>query len=420
MHPSLLWPAAQPRPALRTSASPRHWPLAPLALTCAMLLTACGKEQPGPGQMPPPPVGVVTVAPTSVPIEMELSGRLEPIRTAQVRARVTGVVQKRLFTEGAVVQAGQSLYRIDPAPYQAALESAQAAQAKADAALAQAQSTLERNRPLAESKMISALAWDGTQATHRAAQADLAAAKAAVQQARLNVEYASVLAPINGRIGRSLVTEGALVSQAEATQLTTIQQVDTLMANFTQSASEAMRIQRAIASGNLKGSTSAQVKVLLDDGSVYPLPGRLMFADIAVDPGTGQVTLRAEVPNPKGELLPGLFIKVRLQVARSEQAMVLPQQAVTRGTSEDTVLVVGADSQVSKRPVQLGGMLGDASNPAGPQWIITGGLKSGEQVVVDGFQKIRPKAPVKPVPWQAASAAAPSASAPASAPAAKN
>lgn len=421
MQPS-LWPAAQPPFAHRTIL--RHLPIAALALTGALLLTACGKEPQGPGQMPPPPVGVVTVAPTSVPIDMELSGRLEPIRIAQVRARVTGVVQKRLFAEGALVQAGQSLYRIDPAPYQAALESAQAAQAKADAALAQAQSTLERNRPLAESKMISALAWDGTQATHRAAQADLAAAKAAVQQARLNVEYASVQAPISGRIGRSLVTEGALVSQAEATQLATIQQVDTLMANFTQSASEAMRIQRAIASGNLKGSTSAQVKVLLDDGSVYPLPGRLMFADIAVDPATGQVTLRAEVPNPKGELLTGLFIKVRLQVARSEQAMLLPQQAVTRGTSEDTVLVVSADGQVSKRPVQLGGMLGDASNPAGPQWIVTGGLKAGEQVVVDGFQKIRPKAPVKPVPWQAASAAAPSASAsasaPASAPAAKN
>ncbi len=423
MQPS-LWPAAQPLHALRTR--PRHLPLAAMALTGALLLTACGKEPQGPGQMPPPPVGVVSVAPTSVPIDMELSGRLEPIRIAQVRARVTGVVQKRLFAEGAVVKAGQSLYRIDPAPYQAALESAQAAQAKADAALAQAQSTLERNRPLAESKMISALTWDGTQASHRAAQADLAAAKAAVQQARLNVEYASVQAPISGRIGRSLVTEGALVSQAEATQLASIQQVDTLMANFTQSASEAMRIQRAIASGSLKGSTSAQVKVLLDDGSVYPLPGRLMFADIAVDPATGQVNLRAEVPNPKGELLPGLFIKVRLQVARSEQAMVLPQQAVTRGTSEDTVLVVGTDGQVSKRPVQLGGMLSDASNPAGPQWIITGGLKSGEQVVVDGFQKIRPKAPVKPVPWQAASAAAASASAPASpsapasAPAAKN
>ena len=421
MHPS-LWPAAQPLHTLRTRS--RHLPLAAMALTGALLLTACGKEPQGPGQMPPPPVGVVTVSATSVPIDMELSGRLEPIRIAQVRARVTGVVQKRLFAEGAVVQAGQSLYRIDPAPYQAALESAQAAQAKADAALAQALSTLERNRPLAESKMISALAWDGTQASHRAAQADLAAAKAAVQQARLNVEYASVQAPISGRIGRSLVTEGALVSQAEATQLATIQQVDTLMANFTQSASEAMRIQRAIASGSLKGSTSAQVKVLLDDGSVYPLPGRLMFADIAVDPATGQVTLRAEVPNPKGELLPGLFIKVRLQVARSEQAMLLPQQAVTRGTSEDTVLVVSADGQVSKRPVQLGGMLGDASNPAGPQWIVTGGLKAGEQVVVDGFQKIRPKAPVKPVPWQAASASAASpsasASAPASAPAAKN
>jgi len=401
---SSLWSAARPLPVAPLS----------IALTCALLLSACGKEQQGPGQMPPPPVGVVSVAPTSVPIEVELSGRLEPIRTAQVRARVTGVVQKRLFTEGAVVQAGQSLYRIDPAPYQAALDSAQAVQAKAEAALAQAQSALERNRPLAESKMITALAWDSTQSAHRAAQADVAAAKAAVQQARLNVEYASVLAPISGRIGRSLVTEGALVSQAEATQLATIQQVDTLMANFTQSASEAMRVQRAIASGELKGSSSAQVKVLLEDGSTYRLPGKLMFADIAVDAATGQVTLRAEVPNPKGELLPGLFIKVRLQVARSEQAMVLPQQAVTRGTSEDTVMVVDAEGQVSKRPVQLGGQLSDASNPAGPQWIVSNGLKAGEQVVVDGFQKIRPKAPVKPVPWQPATSA-PAASAPAAA-----
>ena len=411
MRPS-LWPAALPT---RTASQP----MAALALSCALLLTACGKEPQGPGQMPPPPVGVVTVSPTSVPIEVELSGRLEPVRTAQVRARVTGVVQKRLFAEGSLVQAGQSLYRIDPAPYQAALESTQATLAKAEAALAQAKSTLERNRPLAESKMISALAWDAAQASHRAAQADVAAAKAAVQQARLNVEYASVQAPISGRIGRSLVTEGALVSQQEATQLATIQQVDTLIASFAQSASEAMRIRSAIASGELKGSTSAQVKVLLEDGSTYAQAGRLMFADIAVDPATGQVLLRAEVPNPKGELLPGLFVKVRLQVARSEQAMVLPQQAVTRGTSEDTVLVVGADGQVSKRPVQLGGMLGDASNPAGPQWIVRSGLKAGEQVVVDGFQKIRPKAPVKPVPWQPASA---SASAPASvtaAPAAK-
>ena len=410
---SSLWPAARPLPFAFT-----------VALSGALLLAACSKEPQSMGQMPPPPVGVVTVAQATVPIEIELSGRLEPIRTAQVRARVTGVVQKRLFAEGALVQAGQSLYRIDPAPYQAALESAQAAQAKAEAALAQAQSALERNRPLAESRMITALAWDSTQSTHRAAQADVAAAKAAVQQARLNVEYASVLAPISGRIGRSLVTEGALVSQTEATQLATIQQVDTLIANFTQSASEAMRIQRAIASGTLKDSNSAQVKVLLDDGSVYALPGKLLFADISVDPGTGQVVLRGEVPNPKGELLPGLFIKVRLQVARSERAMLLPQQAVTRGTSEDTVLVVDAEGQVNKRPVQLGGQRGDASDKAGPQWVVTGGLKDGEQVVVDGFQKIRPKAPVKPVPWNAAPAAAPSAaaSAPASsasAPAAK-
>ena len=401
MRPS-LWPAARPLPFALT-----------VALSGALLLSACGKEPQSMGQMPPPPVGVVTVAPSSVPIEVELSGRLEPIRTAQVRARVTGVVQKRLFAEGAMVQAGQSLYRIDPAPYQAALDSALATQAKAEAALAQAQSALERNRALAESKMITALTWDSTQSAHRAAQADVAAAKAAVQQARLNVEYASVLAPISGRIGRSLVTEGALVSQAEATQLATIQQVDTLVANFAQSASEAMRVQRAIAAGELKGSSSAQVKVLLEDGSTYRLPGRLMFADIAVDAATGQVTLRAEVPNPQGELLPGLFVKVRLQVARSEQAMVLPQQAVTRGTSEDTVLVVDAEGQVSKRAVQLGGQLSDASNPAGPQWIVSGGLQAGEQVVVDGFQKIRPKAPVNPVPWQPAAAPAVAASSPA-------
>ena len=411
-----MCPSPRPVPALEPRIThPNAWRVA--ALVGALLLSACGQGQQGPGQMPPPPVGVVQVAPTTVPVELELSGRLEPIRTAQVRARVTGVVQKRLFTEGAQVQAGQSLYRIDPAPYQAALDSAQATQAKAEAALAQAQSTLERNRSLAESKMISALAWDAAQSAHRAAQADVAAAKAAVQQARLNLEYASVLAPIGGRIGRSLVTEGALVSQAEATQLTTIQQVDTLLVNFTQSASEAMRIQRAIATGALKGSNSAQVQVLLDDGSVYALPGKLLFADITVDAGTGQVTLRGEVPNPKSELLPGLFIKVRLQVARSEQAMLLPQQAVTRGTSEDTVLVVGEDGQVAKRTVQLGGLRGDARDPAGPQWVVIGGLKAGEQVVVDGFQKIRPKAPVKPVPWSpaSASAAVPAASASAAA-----
>jgi len=405
------WPAPAAQP---TAHHQRPLMLPALALSCA-LLAACSKEPQAPGQMPPPPVGVVTVVPTTVPVEIELSGRLEPIRTAQVRARVTGVVQKRLFNEGALVQAGQSLYRIDPAPYQAALDSAQAVQAKAEAALAQAQSALERNRPLAESKMITALAWDNTQSSHRAAQADLAAARAAVQQARLNVEYASVLAPIGGRIGRSLVTEGALVSQAEATQLATIQQVDTLLVTFTQSAAEAMRIQRAIAAGSLKGSNSAQVKVLLDDGSTYALPGKLLFADIAVDAATGQVTLRGEVPNPRGELLPGLFVKVRLQVARSEHAMLLPQQAVTRGTSEDTVMVVDAQGQVGKRTVQLGGQISDTGNASGPQWIVSSGLKAGEQVVVDGFQKIRPKAPVKPVPWQPVAAASAAAAASASA-----
>ncbi|WP_239061879.1 efflux RND transporter periplasmic adaptor subunit [Ideonella livida] len=369
-----------------------------LAVLSLAVLAACGPSGGGaPGgaggmQMPPPPVGVLTVQTGSVALTTELPGRLEAVRTAQVRARVTGVVQKRLFTEGAVVKAGQSLYVIDPAPYKAALDSALASQAKAEANLAQAQATLERNRPLAESKAISQADWVSTQAAHKAAEADVAAAKAAVQTARLNVDYAAVQAPIGGRIGRSVVTEGALVSQGEATLLATIQQTDPMVINFTQSAAEVMKLRRAIEAGKLQGSGSTQVRVVLEDGSEYPLPGKLQFADISVDATSGQVTLRAEVPNPKGELLPGLFVKVRLEQVRSDNAILLPQQAVTRGTTGDTVLVVGEDKQVAPRPVQLGGA-------KGTQWVVLGGLKAGEQVVVDGFQKIRPKAPVSPVPW---------------------
>ncbi|MFM2329575.1 MAG: hypothetical protein RLZZ494_1678 [Pseudomonadota bacterium] len=393
------------------------------AVALALMLAGCGPSGSGPagpagpggpgGGMPPPSVGVLTVQAQSLNLSTELPGRLEPVRTAQVRARVTGVVKKRLFTEGAVVKAGQSLFEIDAAPYRATLDSAQATQAKAEAALAQAAATLERNRPLFAAKAISQQEWIATEAAFKAAQADVGAAKAAVEQARLNVEYASVLAPITGRIGRAQITEGALVSQGEATLLATIQQVDALYVNFTQSAAELMKLRRALASGKLGRSDSAAVQVVLEDGSVYAHPGKLLFSDISVDTTSGQVLLRAEVPNPQGELLPGLFVKVRIEEARSDSAMLVPQQAVTRGVSGDTVLVVGADKQVAPRPVKLGGS-------QGTNWVVLDGLKAGEQVVVEGFQKIRPKTPVTPVPWSpagaasGAAAAASAASAPAS------
>jgi membrane fusion protein (multidrug efflux system) len=348
--------------------------------------------------MPPTPVGVVTVQTASVGLTSELPGRLEALRTAQVRARVTGIVQKRLFTEGAKVSAHQALFQIDPAPYRAALDSALANQAKADAALALATATLERNRPLAEARAISQQEWVSSQAAQKQALADLAASKAAATQARLSLEYASVSSPISGRIGRANVTEGALVSATEATLLATVQQVDKLYVNITQPASEALRLKRDIQSGKLMAAKSAQVQLVLEDGSVYPHPAKLLFTDLSVDSGSGQVNLRAEVPNPDGDLLPGLYVRVRLPTAQSEDAMLVPQQAVTRGTSGDSVMVVGADHQVSQRQVQLGG----ANNG---QWVVLSGLKVGEQVVVDGFQKIRPKAPVTPVPWTAPGAA---------------
>ena len=391
----------------------RHaWPvvtLAALALAVVSALTGCGPSAPGPGgmgQMPAPQVGVVTVKPVGVTLSTELPGRLEAVRTAQVRARVTGVVVKRLFTEGSLVKQGQSLFEIDAAPYRAALDSAQASQAKAEAGLAQAQATLERNRPLAEARAISQQEWVATQAAQKQAAADLASAKAAVTQARLNVDYAAVRAPISGRIGRALVTERALVSQGEATLLATIQQVDTLYVNITQPAADALRLKRAVQDGRLQAPASTQAHLVLDDGTDYAQPAKLLFSDLTVDATTGQVTLRAEVPNPRGDLLPGLYVKVRIDQARSEGAILLPQQAVTRGAGGDTVLVVGADKQVGPRTVQLGGARGN-------EWVVLGGLKAGDQVVVDGFQKIRPQSPVNPVPWSPLGPASGAASAPA-------
>lgn len=372
----------------------------PVVLSAA-LLTACGQGDPkaaasGAPAMPPAQVGVITVQPQDVPLITELPGRLEALRVAQVRARVAGILQKRQFTEGSDVKAGQPLFQIDAATYQASLDSALAAQARAEANLAQASALVQRYEPLQAAKAISPQEYLNAQVSQRAAQADVASAKAAVQNARINLGHASVTAPISGRIGRALVTEGALVGQGDATQLAVIQQVNPLYVNFTQSANEVLKLRQALQSGAIKqaGAGAAAVRVVLDDGREYPLSGKLLFSDLSVDTTSGQVSLRAELPNPQGLLLPGMYVRVRLEQAQVGDGILLPQQAVTRSATADTVMVVGQDGLVTPRPVKLGGAKGN-------QWVVLGGLKAGEQVMVDGFQKMmNPKAPVKAVPWQ--------------------
>jgi membrane fusion protein (multidrug efflux system) len=387
-----------------------------LALGLAVVLMGCGQGAPAPagpgGAMPAAEVGVVTAAPGDVGLITELPGRLEASRVAQVRARVAGILQKRLFREGSEVQAGQPLFEIDAGAYQAAFASAQAAQARAEANLMQASAQAERFKPLIEAKAISQQDFVNAQAAQKQAEADVAIGKAAVQTARINLEYASIAAPIAGRIGRALVTEGALVGQGDVTQLAVIQQIDPLYVNFTQSASEVMQLRRAMDSGQLKraGAQAASVRVLLEDGTEYPRAGKLLFSDLTVDATSGQITLRAELPNPAATLLPGLFVRVRLEQAQAGNAITLPQQAVTRSPQGDSVMVVSTDGKVAPRAVQVG------AQQQG-QWVILGGIKAGEQVMVDGFQKLRGGAPVKAVPWQApGSAPAPTAK-PAAAPA---
>jgi membrane fusion protein (multidrug efflux system) len=395
------------------------------AVSLAVLAGCSGKEAAAPrgmppGGMPPPPVGVITVAPQAVALLTELPGRVEPVRVAQVRARVNGVVLQRQFREGSEVQAGQPLFLIDPAPYQAALDSANAQLARAQASLAQTTATAERYKPLAEAKAISQQDYVNAQAAQKGSEADVAAGRAAVQTAHLNLGYAQVTAPIGGRIGRALVTEGALVSAAEATQLALIQQTSTVYVNFTQSSSDVLRLRKAMASNQLRriGSDAVAVQVVLEDGSLLPRPGKLLFSDLTVDATSGQVTLRAEVPNPDGLLLPGQYVRVRLAQAELPAGFLLPQQAVTRSGQGDTVLVVGEGNKPMPRPVKV-------SSSQNGQWVVTDGLKAGDRVIVDGFQKMFvPGAPVTPVPWQPAGSApagtqgpAPAASAAASAPA---
>ena len=383
-----------------------------VAAAVAILLTACGpsgggSSAPAPATAPPPPpppaVGVVTIKLGEVGLLEELPGRVEASRIAQVRARAAGIVQQRLFREGADIKAGQVLFRIDPAPYEATLASAQAGLARAQANLSQASALAERYRPLVAANAVSKQDYANAVAAQKQAEAEVLASQAAIQTATINLGHTTVTAPISGRIGRALVTEGALVGQGEATPLAVIQQIEPVFVNFTQSANEALRLRREFEQGRLQratGNEAALIRVVLDGGTLHPQPGRLLFSDLTVDATSGQVTLRAEVPNPGGALLPGLYVRVRLEQAKASNAVLLPQQSVNRGNQGDTVMVVDANGKISVRPVKVGG-----SNDG--QWLILEGLRDGEQVIVDGFQKIRPNQPVRPVPWAPPKPAAP-------------
>ena len=389
-------------------------------LSLALLaLTACGKSEEPPAQAPAgggrpaPVVGVVTVQPGDVALLTELPGRLEASRTAEVRARAAGILQKRLFREGSDVKAGQALFTIDAAPYTAAMQSAQASLSRAQANLVQAKSLADRYKPLLAANAVSQQEYATAVATYKQAEADVAVGRAALQTSRINLNYANVTAPISGRIGRALVTEGALVGQGEATPLAVIQQINPMYVNFTQSAGEVLKLRKAMESGQFKkaaGDNAASVSLVLEDGSIYDQPGRLLFSDLSVDPTTGQITLRAEVPNPKGQLLPGLYVRVQLEQAQATNAITLPQQAVTRSAQGDAVMVVDADGKIENRNITVG-------SSQGAQWVVLDGLKAGEQVMVDGFQKLQmlpPGTPVKAVPWQApGTAAVPNGSSPA-------
>ncbi|WP_312519266.1 efflux RND transporter periplasmic adaptor subunit [Massilia sp.] len=389
------------RPA--NSSSPSLTRVAAATMAALVLLSACGKKDeaakggaPAGQQMPAPEVGVVTTKFETVALQTELPARVEPIRTAQVRARVDGVVLKRSFTEGSMVKQGQSLYTIDPAPYQAQLAASQADLAQAEANLVQARSLANRYKPLVEANAVSKQEYENAVAAQKTAEAQVAAARAQVRVQQINVGYTSVNAPISGRIGRALVTEGALVSAAQATELALIQQTDNMYLNITQSATELQRLRKQ---GG--GADNVPVTVITEDGSELAQRGRLLFSDVTVDQSTGQITLRATVANPNNALLPGQYVRVRIAQASLPNGILLPQQAVTRGGQNgDTVMVVGADNKPVARPVKIG-------SQQGASWVVIDGLKEGEKVMVDGFQKLQmmpPGTPVKTVQWTPAAA----------------
>lgn len=375
-----------------------------LLLAAGLTVAGCGKKPPAKqGPAGPPEVGVMVVQTQRAALTTELSGRTAPHMIAEVRPQVGGIIKKRLFTEGSDVKAGQVLYQIDPASYDASLASARANQARAEATLGAARLKAERYLDLVKIKAVSQQDNDDAQASLKQAEADLAFTKAAVETARINLAYTRITAPISGRIGRSSITDGALVTASQVTALATIQQLDTMFVDVTQSSAELLALKRNLASGVMKkdvANAQARVKLLLEDGSAYPLTGVLKFSEVTVDQSTGSITLRAIFPNPKQILLPGMFVRAVLEEGVNEQAILVPQRGVTRNPKGDAmVMLVGADEKVAPQTIQVVRTIGE-------DWLVSDGLRAGDRVILEGIQKARPGTPVKTYPFGAKPAAA--------------
>ncbi len=367
----------------------------PLLCLCLLVLAGCGKSTGnGPPQMPPPEVGVVTVQPQNSPLTRDLVGRLSAYRSADVRARVGGVLLKHDYEEGTDVTRGQVLFQFDPAPLQAELNAAEASLAQAQASWTNNKVTAQRVRELAPKGYVSKADLDNALAAERSSAAAVQAARANVETARINLGYANVTAPIAGRAGQQQVTEGALVGSGAATLLTTVEQIDPLYVNFTLSVESLENMRQAQSEGNvtLAGQNKASVRITLPDGSTYAEPGTVDFSAATVNPATGSVDLRATIPNPKHKLLPGMYVTLQANLGQRHKVFVLPQQAVQRDTTGAYVMTVGADNKVVRKDVTTADMRdGD--------WVISGGLKAGDKVVVSGIQNVKEGEPAKPSPW---------------------
>ncbi|HCT3534781.1 efflux RND transporter periplasmic adaptor subunit [Enterobacter hormaechei] len=375
-----------------------HFRCSPLSgfIVCAALLTGCdGQENPQQhAQAPQVSVHIVKSAPLAV--TTELPGRTDAYRVAEVRPQVSGIILHRNFTEGSDVKAGESLYQIDPATYQAAYDNAKGELVKAQAAANIAHLTVKRYVPLVGTQYVSKQEYDQAVATAQQADASVVAAKAGVESARINLAYTKVTSPINGRIGKSSVTEGALVTNGQSTALATVQQLDPIYVDVTQSSSDFMRLKQQ--TSLQKGDTSS-VELLMENGQPYPLKGTLQFSDVTVDESTGSITLRALFPNPQHMLLPGMFVRARIDEGTQPDAILVPQQGVTRTPRGDaTVLVVNDKNQVESRTVVAPQAIGD-------RWLITEGLKNGDRVIISGLQKVRPGVTVVAIPDTAATPA---------------
>ncbi|MEC7742083.1 MAG: efflux RND transporter periplasmic adaptor subunit [Pseudomonadota bacterium] len=365
-------------------------PIRTLLLLCLGLLVAACSSADAPQEGQAIPVRTVTVATTDLDNILELPGRVEPVRVAEVRARVTGIVQQRLYEEGTDVGQGQPLFRIDPAELRASYAQTQASLERARATAANANAVVARYRPLVAENAISGQEFDAAQAAAREANANVAQIQAQLRAASLQLGYTTVRAPIAGRAGRAAVTEGALVSQPEGTLMTRIEQISPIYVSFSQSATEVLQIRRAIAAGNLDLSPddAVEVRLVFPDGTEYDLPGLIEFLDFSVDEATGTVELRAEFPNPDGLLLSGEFVNARIYAGKKTGVIAIPQRAVSVADSGGTVMIVDKDGKAAVRPVELGELVGD-------KWIVTSGLKPGDRVIVSNLQKLQPGMPVQ-------------------------